>query len=133
MRPIFLDTVGLLALWDGRDQWHSRAAPAFRELTTAGARFFTSEYVLIECSNSLSRTTYRQRVTEIRDHLSRAGCILAPTEAQLSAAWEEYRNGQAGQPGVVDLISFALMRSYGITEAFTNDRHFKTAGFVTLL
>jgi len=29
-------------------------------------------------------------------------------------------------------VSFAVMRRLGITEAFTNDRHFGAAGFTTL-
>ena len=34
--------------------------------------------------------------------------------------------------GFVDLISFHVMRRLGLAEAFTNDRHFQAAGFVTL-
>jgi predicted nucleic acid-binding protein len=29
----------------------------------------------------------------------------------------------------VDHVSFAVMRRLGISKAFTNDRHFKAAGF----
>lgn len=32
----------------------------------------------------------------------------------------------------VDNVSFVVMRRLGITDAFTNDRHFKAAGFNTL-
>ena len=39
---------------------------------------------------------------------------------------------EAGQAGIVDHVSFAVMRRLGITQAFTNDRHFQTAGFETL-
>ncbi len=38
----------------------------------------------------------------------------------------------AGQAGIVDQVSFVVMRRLGITEAFTNDRHFQAAGFHTL-
>ena len=34
--PVFLDTVGLLALWDTADQWHALADAAFRTITRAG-------------------------------------------------------------------------------------------------
>jgi predicted nucleic acid-binding protein len=30
--PIFLDTVGLLALWDADDQWHDQAEASFSKL-----------------------------------------------------------------------------------------------------
>lgn len=44
----------------------------------------------------------------------------------LIATWE------AAQAGIVDHVSFLVMRRLGITEAFTNDRHFSAAGFITL-
>ena len=36
------------------------------------------------------------------------------------------------RPGIVDYVSFAVMRRLGIRQAFTNDRHFQEAGFETL-
>jgi len=39
------------------------------------------------------------------------------------------RRGQPGQAGIVDQISFAVMRRLSIIDAFTNDRHFREAGF----
>jgi len=41
-------------------------------------------------------------------------------------------NAVALIPGIVDCISFAVMRRLGLTEAFTNDQHFTAAGFTTL-
>jgi predicted nucleic acid-binding protein len=35
--------------------------------------------------------------------------------------------------GLVDCASFAVMQDLGITEAFTDDRHFQQAGFRRLL
>lgn len=32
MKPAFLDTVGLIALWDDTDQWHARVQPVFATL-----------------------------------------------------------------------------------------------------
>ena len=37
--------------------------------------------------------------------------------------------GEAGQAGIVDHVSFQVMRRLGITEAFTNDKHYQAAGF----
>jgi len=47
-------------------------------------------------------------------------------------AWAAYERGDAAQAGIVDHISFVVMRRLGIMEAFTNDRHFQAAGFTTL-
>lgn len=40
--------------------------------------------------------------------------------------------GEAAQAGIVDHVSFVLMRRLGITEAFTHNGHFTAAGFTTL-
>jgi predicted nucleic acid-binding protein len=34
---------------------------------------------------------------------------------------------------LTDCISFVIMQDYGVTEAFTADRHFEQAGFIRLL
>ena len=52
--------------------------------------------------------------------------------APLETAWAAYRAGHAGEAGIVDQVSFAVMRRLGLTEAFTNDRHFAAAGFTML-
>ncbi len=55
-----------------------------------------------------------------------------PTTQDWDLAWAAYARGDAGEAGIVDHVSFIIMRRLGITDAFTNDRHFKTAGFNTL-
>ncbi|NUQ62185.1 MAG: hypothetical protein HUU20_06840 [Pirellulales bacterium] len=55
---------------------------------------------------------------------------LTPEEAE--EAWAAYGRGEAGEAGIVDHISFVVMRRLGLTHAFTNDRHFQAAGFVVL-
>ena|ERR1035437_9548690 len=132
MRSIFLDTVGLIANWDERDQWRAQAFAVFQKLSVENVQFVSSELVLLECANAASRMIYRRSVGVLRDQLLAAGCILMPTEAEFAAAWAKYNQGIPGQPGVVDLVSFVQMRRYGIIEVVSNDRHFKTAGFTTL-
>jgi predicted nucleic acid-binding protein len=44
-------------------------------------------------------------------------------------AWNAYQRGEADQAGIVDHISFVVMKRLGIARAFTNDRHFRAAGF----
>ena len=57
------------------------------------------------------------------------GTLVAPTDAEVEQAYEKR---YAAGAGIVDQISFVLMRRLGIKEAFTNDEHFRAAGFVTL-
>ena len=54
MRPVFLDTVGLLAVWDEDDQWHAAASGVYARLLTARRVFVTTR----TCSRSV-RTRLR--------------------------------------------------------------------------
>ena len=60
------------------------------------------------------------------------GRLINPTDQDWEAAWTAYTSGAAADAGIVDHVSFVVMRRLGITDAFTNDRHFKAAGFNTL-
>jgi predicted nucleic acid-binding protein len=128
MTPVFLDTVGLIALWDEDDQWHEAASAAYESIP-ATRRVITTTLVLYECGNSAARRPYRADVDDLRVHLAAEGQLVEPTDSDLTAAWAAYRAGHAGQAGIVDHVSFAVMRRLGITDAFTNDRHFAAAGF----
>ena len=130
--PVFLDTVGLVALWDRSDQWHSAAVKAFHEFSKERARLYTSSLVLLECANAAARRPYRATVAALRKEMGAAGCVIQPTEEDWQDAWSAYEQGPIGGPGVVDLFSFRVMHRLGITRAFTNDRHFRTAGFQAL-
>jgi predicted nucleic acid-binding protein len=97
---VFLDTVGLLALWDESDQWHAAAQSGFNQMLGSQANVVTTSFVLLECGNA--------------------------------AAWAPFASENLEGAGIVDHVSFAVMRRIGITKAFTNDRHFRAAGFETL-
>jgi hypothetical protein len=48
---VFLDTVGLLELWDESHQWHRPAQACFSELLGRREDLVTSSFVLLECGN----------------------------------------------------------------------------------
>lgn len=132
MRRVFLDTVGLLAVWNRNDQWHDRAVEAMRAISAENADGFLSEGVLLECGNAAARTGFRDEVISFRANATAAELIAVPTENKVEMAWIAYKRREAGGAGIVDQLSFVLMRRLGISEAFTNDEHFRAAGFVTL-
>jgi uncharacterized protein len=132
MNDVFLDTVGLIAVWDKADQWHSPADAVYRKLLSQGGRLVTTDLVLLECGNAASRRPYRQRVNALRQSLIQDGLLLAPTIKETEEAWMSYDRGEADGASIVDQISFRVMRRFGLTEAFTNDQHFRAAGFVPL-
>ncbi len=132
MNDVFLDTVGMIAVWDDTDQWHSGAKAAYAVLLSQGRKLVTTQLVLCECGNASARRTYRSDVCDLRKTLLQEGWLIEPTAQDIEEAWAAYERGEAGQAGVVDHVSFQVMRRLGIAEAFTNDKHFQAAGFSVL-
>ena len=71
-------------------------------------------------------------MTRLRITLTEQNCLIDPIEVDWKQAWKDFDRGNPGDAGIVDLVSFAVMRRLGIRQAFTNDRHFTAAGFETL-
>ncbi len=132
MTSVFLDTVGLIAVWDDTDQWHSVADRAYRQLQRSGKTVVTTTAVLLECGNAAARRPYRAEVNQLRQALIAASLLVEPTPDDVADAWTAYDRGDGAQAGIVDQISFAVMRRLQIHQAFTNDKHFIAAGFAVL-
>ena len=132
MNVVFLDTVGLLALWDNSDQWHAAAEEAFSSITEARCGLATTAFVLLECGNAAARRPYRPAVERLRRRMEANGTLVIPTEEDWRQAWAAYTNAETGGAGIVDHVSFVVMQRLSIRHAFTNDRHFRTAGFESL-
>ncbi len=132
MTAVFVDTVGLLALWDEADQWHVAAANAFAGIIQRRASLVTTTFVLLECGNASARRPYRNEADDLRRLLERRNELIDPTAADWQDAWKSYRRDEFGGAGIVDCISIVVMRRLGLNEVFTNDRHFKAAGLQVL-
>jgi predicted nucleic acid-binding protein len=132
VNAVFLDTVGLLAVWDEDDQWHAAAEAAYHQIVGQRLPVMTTTFVLLECGNSSARRPYRQNVCALRQALEQRQELIVPTAEDWTNAWQAYERGEAGQAGIVDHVSFSVMRRLGLTQAFTNDRHFVAAGFQVL-
>lgn len=72
MTPVFLDTVGLLAVWDIDDQWHTAVLPVYEHIVRSGQPTVTTPLVLYECDNAVSRSGYRAAVDDLRQLLLEA-------------------------------------------------------------
>ena len=129
---VFLDTVGLLAIWDRSDQWHSTAATAFQQLQDSRVHLLTTTLVLAECANVAARRPYRLAVARLHVEMKASGGLITPSNEDWEEAWSHYQEGRPGAPGIVDHLSFIAMRRLGVGKAFTNDRHFKEAGYEIL-
>ena len=132
MNPVLLDTVGLIAVWDKADQWDDEAEPVFLSLVRSGRTILTTTLILYECGNAASRRPYRTTVDDLRTWLAAKGWLIEPTASDIDTAWADYRAASAGAAGIVDHVSFQVMRRLGLGEAFTNDKHYQAAGFEVL-
>jgi predicted nucleic acid-binding protein len=101
-------------------------------VVTSGRPILTTTLVLYECGNAAARRPYRTAVEDLRSWLASKGWLIEPTASDLDSAWADYRAATVGAAGIVDHVSFIVMRRLGIKEASTNDKHFQAAGFTTL-
>lgn len=129
---VFLDTVGLIAVWDESDQWHQAAKECFSSLLASRTDVITTTFVLLECGNAAARRPYRSAVSRLHTRMEQGNRLIVPTIEDGREAWLAYESGDADAAGIVDHVSFAVMRRLGISKAFTNDRHFRAAGFETM-
>jgi len=122
----------MIAVWDNTDQWHAAADAVYRALLAQGRLLMTTSLVLCECGNAAARRPYRSDVNELRKFLIDEQLLIEPTPEETEEAWAAYDRGGAGDAGIIDHVSFVVMRRLGMTDAFINDRHFQAAGFTTL-
>jgi predicted nucleic acid-binding protein len=129
---VFLDTVGLLVLWNENDQWHKAAHASFHELLNSQATVVTTTFVFLECGNAAARRAYRSAVARLRQQMEDGNRLIVPTNEDWKTAWAAFNGEDQSGAGIVDHVSFTVMRRLGLSKAFTNDRHFRMAGFETL-
>jgi predicted nucleic acid-binding protein len=136
MRPsVFVDAAAWIALNNRRDEHHGASTALLVELRRRRLGLLTTEFVLVEVANSLSRPETRSLAIEFLDGLRRDPDLrVEPASTELFAAgWSLYSARPDKAWGLTDCISSITMQREGITRAFTSDHHFVQAGFVKLL
>jgi len=133
--PFFLDSNGWVALLNNRETLHARADAIWQQLGRAGRSIVLTDWIVAETGNSLARTTSRPRFPEgVRRLLANPNVRIVQVDPTLrNRAVELYADRPDKTWGLVDCVSFVVMRDEGIKEAFTTDRHFEQAGFNCLL
>ncbi|MEM9353681.1 MAG: hypothetical protein AAGA92_11765 [Planctomycetota bacterium] len=86
MSSVFLDTVGLIALWDEADQWHAAASEAYQNLRSSRGRLLTTTFVMLECGNAAQRRPYRGQVVGTMRQLSADQALVTPTDEDMTKA-----------------------------------------------
>jgi uncharacterized protein len=135
VRVVFADTGYWVALLNPHDELHDKAIELSKSLNPV--HIVTSEMVLTEVLNDFSkRGDYlRQVATKLIDIINDDPntTVVAQTSNQFQQGLELYKNRLDKNWSLTDCVSFKIMEDMGIYEALAYDKHFKQAGFESLL
>lgn len=128
----FVDTLFVVGFTNERDQYHDEAVKLAAEYN--GKPLLVTDAVLLEIGNSLSGRFRKQAVETIESFMkSREIEIVRLDETLFDKAFQLYKNHADKSWGLVDCISFVVMKEQNITDALTCDKHFVQAGFRALM
>lgn len=130
--PVFMDTAFLLAVIDASDRHHETAAECYRKIVSRKLSVLTTDAVLIEIGNGLSKLKWRQAAHQWITGIEKSRTIftVVPVDADLLArAVRLYGERADKEWGLTDCISFVVMKERNLSAALTVDRHFEQAGF----
>jgi len=132
MAPFFIDTGYILALANTADQYHDRARATSLVVSPP---FLTTEAVLIEIGNALSKANWRRFGIATLDDLRTDPDIevVTVTTELFERAVDLYSTRLDKEWGLTDCISFVVMQDHRLTHALTTDRDFEQAGFQNAL
>jgi uncharacterized protein len=132
---VFLDTSFVIASISGRDQYHLRAQSRDTELRSRKTKITTTTGILLEIGNSLAKPSTRPYAGQTIQSFLRdlAVEVVQFSEELFARSLGLYQSRSDKEWGLVDCLSFIVMRDRGLTEALTSDEHFEQAGFVALL
>jgi predicted nucleic acid-binding protein len=132
---VFLDTNGWVALLNSVDALHGKADDVWHDLGAQGYRVVLTDWIIAETGNGLARTRVRTQFAQAVQQViaSPRADVVYVTEDLLRRAIELYASHTDKSWGLIDCVSFVVMRDRGISAAFTSDRHFEHAGFNCLL
>jgi predicted nucleic acid-binding protein len=132
MTSYFADTSLFVAFLNARDGHHE---PAVEYIRDESSFLLTTDWVLVELGNYLSKSRTRRRfvpfVRDLRDDPQIE--IVPPAGDDFEAALHLYHRRPDKNWSMTDCISFITMRARRLTEALTTDHHFTQAGFKVLL
>ena len=132
MKKTFVDTAFILAVVSEKDELHQKSRELVKIYGTLP--WMTTDLVLYEVANSLARNAKPQAQKIISEFLEADGIeIVYASPALFRKGFALYCKYADKTWGLVDCVSFIVMRETGITDALTNDKHFQQAGFNALM
>jgi uncharacterized protein len=127
-----IDTGFVTSLVNKRDEYHEKANELVEIYESAPLLITDAE--LLEIGNSLARS-YKSQAVEIFEEffVSEEVEIVRLDETLFGKAFELYKTHADKTWGLVDCVSFVVMREHNITDALTCDKHYIQAGFRALM
>ena len=135
MNKVFVDTSFLIALLNSQDADHTVALVLQAELASQPVDKLTSEYILLELGDGLSKLRYRNLAVQTVELLKQDSTFhIIPASNEIwKNAWSLFTSYQDKEWSLTDCTSFVLMRQFNLNSALTADKHFQQAGFRALL
>lgn len=128
---VFVDTGAWIAVTVAGDPHHEEAASIWAGLLERGAKPVVSIPVAVETFAYLQR-----KIGPPVAQAWRTAALATPrlsvlecTAADLKSAWPWLERRDLHKLGIVDALSFVLMKRHKLRYAFTFDAHFASAGF----
>lgn len=135
MSRLFLDTSYAIALAAPSDHLHHQARELWVRIERTRTRILTTRAVLLEIGNALSKSKHRKIAVALLGSLDRDSRVeIVPLSQELYLrGLELFRRRPDKDWGLVDCISFEVMREHAVNDSLTSDGHFEQAGFRALL
>lgn len=132
---LFVDTSFLIALVNHGDVNHQHALTLQSRLSRQKIQRITSEYVLFELGDGLSRLRFRSVAEKMIDLVRRDKMIeiVSASTTILEQSLYLFRQRPDKEWSLTDCSSFVIMRQRNLQFALTADHHFAQAGFHPLL
>jgi hypothetical protein len=132
VKPVFADSFYFIALFNERDQAHSRAV---RFAPASNQTLLSTAWILTELADACSSLSGRVEVVEFIHRLQRTPRVrIVPFSSELfERGLQFYRSRADKEWSLTDCISFIVMKDEGASDALTGDKHFEQAGFKALL
>ena len=116
MAEAFIDTSFVVALINQRDQYHVQAVELASQFDKRS--LVTTDAVLLEIGNALARNFKEASIQIIEYFLTSDEVEIIPLNTQLFArAFELYRSHLDKSWGLIDCVSFVVMRDFGLSES----------------
>jgi len=131
---LFVDTGAWYALADRSDQHHNEAVEIYPKLLSGNLPLKTTNLIIAETYILIRRSIgYQAAIAFLENIASSPRVVKIYSDSILEEAVESIlRQYQDQDFSYTDAVSFVAMKQNGITEAFSFDKHFVTAGFTLI-